>query len=55
MSDWSRVTVHIDADGRLEAVDVEGEVDKSHLTEERPETPPLPDDPEAGRTFWPLG
>ena len=55
MSDWSRVTVRIDEDGNLAGVDVKGAVDKDNLTEERPETPPLPDDPEVGRTFWPLG
>lgn len=55
MSDWSRVTVHIDENGGLADVEVDGDIDKKHLTEERPETPPLPADPEAGRAFWPLG
>jgi hypothetical protein len=55
MSDWSRVTVRIDEDGNLSAVEIEGDIDRENLTEERPETPPLPEDPEVGRTFWPLG
>jgi hypothetical protein len=55
MSDWSRVTVRIDEEGHVEGVDIGSEVDRDKLTEERPETPPLPDDPAAGRTFWPLG
>ena len=55
MSDWSRVTVRIDEQGVLAGVDVEGEIDRDKLTEERPETPPLPDDPDVSRKLWPLG
>lgn len=55
MSDWSRVTVRIDEDGTLVGVEVDGEIDRENLTEERPETRPLPEDPNAGRAFWPLG
>jgi hypothetical protein len=55
MSDWSRVTVRIDENGNLTEVDVDGEIDRENLTEERPETPPLPEDPDAGRKLWPLG
>ncbi|MDQ4098373.1 MAG: hypothetical protein M3144_10965 [Actinomycetota bacterium] len=55
MSDWSRVTVQIDEDGGVVGVDIGSEVDRDNLTEERPETPPLPDDPNVGRTLWPLG
>ena len=55
MSDWSRVTIRIDENGRLEGVEVDGDIDRDNLTEERPETPPLPDDPNVGRSFWPLG
>jgi hypothetical protein len=55
MSDWSKVTVRVDKDGRLSGVEVEGEIDREHLTEERPETPPLPDDPDVARKNWPFG
>lgn len=55
MSDWSKVTVRIDEHGGLAGVDVDGAIDKDNLTEERPETPPLPADPDAGRKLWPLG
>ncbi len=55
MSDWSRVTIRIDEHGDLAAVEVEGEIDRENLTEERPETPPLPDDPSVGTRLWPLG
>ena len=54
MSDWSRVRVRIDEDGKLAAVEVDGDIDKTQLTEERPEAPPLPADPTAGQVFWPL-
>ena len=54
MSDWSRVTVRIDENGQLSAVEVDGDIDKTKLTEERPEAPPLPADPTAGQVFWPL-
>jgi hypothetical protein len=53
MSDWSKVTIRIDEDGKLRAVQVEGEIDRDHLTEERPETPPMPEDPDV-RKGWPL-
>jgi hypothetical protein len=55
MSDWSKVRVRLDREGGLAGVDVEGEIDRDKLTEERPETPPLPDDPDARRKLWPLG
>ena len=56
MSDWSRVTVRIDENGELAAVEVQGDdIDRTKLTEERPETPALPEDPTAGQVFWPLG
>ncbi|MCA1844330.1 MAG: hypothetical protein LC792_14310 [Actinobacteria bacterium] len=55
MSDWSKVTVRIDKDGGVVGVEIEGEIDHDKLTEERPETPPLPEEPQVGRTFWPLG
>ena len=55
MSDWSRVTIRIDEQGGLAEVEVEGDIDRDNLTEERPETPPVPDDPDVGRRFWPLG
>jgi hypothetical protein len=55
MSDWSRVTVRIDGEGNVASVDIGSEVDRESLSEERPETPPLPDDPDAGRAIWPLG
>lgn len=55
MSDWSKVTVRIDGEGGLAGVDVEGEIDRDNLTEERPETPPLPDTPDVGTKLWPLG
>jgi hypothetical protein len=54
MSDWSKVTVHIDDQGGLAGVDVEGEIDRDKLTEERPETPPLPEEPNVGTLLWPL-
>ena len=54
MSDWSRVTVQVDEDGNIVEVKVDGEIDRSKLTEERPETPPLPEEPNVGRTLWPL-
>ena len=55
MSDWSRVTVHLDENGNVASVDVDGAPDRENLTEERPETPPLPEDPDATRKLWPLG
>ena len=55
MTDWSRVTVRLDEEGGLAGVEVEGEIDRDKLTEERPETPPLPEDPDVGRRLWPLG
>ena len=54
MSDWSRVTVQVDEDGNVTGIEVAGGIDRENLTEERPETPPLPEDPEVGRAFWPL-
>jgi hypothetical protein len=54
MSDWSKVTVRIDENGKLANVEVDGDIDRDNLTEERPETPPLPDDPDVGRKLWPL-
>jgi hypothetical protein len=53
VSDWSKVRIEIDEQGKLHTVEVEGEVDREHLTEERPETPPLPEDPDV-RSRWPL-
>ena len=55
MSDWSKVTVRLDEQGGLAGLDVDGDIDRDNLTEERPETPPLPDDPDVGRRLWPLG
>jgi hypothetical protein len=55
MSDWSKVTVHLNEDGGLADVDVEGEIDRDNLTEERREAPPIADAPETGTTIWPLG
>ena len=55
MSDWSHVTIQIDEDGEIVEIKVDGEIDRTHLTEERPEAKPLPEDPNAGRTIWPLG
>ena len=55
MSDWSKVTVRIDGNGKLANVEVDGDIDRDNLTEERPETPPLPDGPDVGRKLWPLG
>ena len=55
MTDWSKVTVRIDEHGHIAGLDVEGDIDRDNLTEERPETPPLPEDPDVGRAFWPLG
>lgn len=54
MRDSSKVTIRLDENGGLAKVEMEGDIDRDHLTEERPETPPLPADPNAGRAFWPL-
>ena len=54
MSDRSKVTVRIDEQGSLAGVEVEGEIDRDNLTEERAETPPLPEEPDVGTMLWPL-
>lgn len=56
-SGYIKVTVRLDDEGGLAAVDVEGDPDRDHLVAETPgKAPPLPDN-EAGSpsTIWPLG
>ncbi len=56
MGDWTKVRVSIDENGELAAVEVEGQIDKGNLTEERREAPALTDEPGSGlQAFWPLG
>ncbi len=50
MEGKSRVTVHLNADGGLAGVDIEGDIDKTNLVEERRpiSTPPVIDNPTGG-------
>ncbi|HVL27721.1 MAG TPA: hypothetical protein VM390_06210 [Acidimicrobiales bacterium] len=55
MDEWTKVTVRVDENGQLAAVEVDGELDKNNLTEERRSAPDLPDDPAGMRAMWGLG
>ena len=49
MPDNPKVTVKLDDDGKVVGLDIDGDIDRNNLTEERPsKPPPLPDTGSSG-------
>lgn len=42
MADDAKVTVRLDENGGVVGLDIEGDIDRDNLTEERPSKPPAP-------------
>ena len=55
MDDWTKVRVQVDENGQLKAVEIDGDVDKSKLTEERRPAADLPEEPGVQPNIWGLG
>jgi hypothetical protein len=54
MGEPPRVRVHLDDEGRVAELDIEGELDRDNLIEETPGKPtdPLPDEIYRPERFW---
>lgn len=51
MDDWTKVRVRVDENGQLE-VEVDGDIDKSKLTEERRPATDLPEETAVQAPIW---